>query len=55
MEASESQDEVEQIEKLDPSMINSEYHIVYKRKDTSDEHTSDYRESALPYIQAYFK
>ena len=32
-----------QDEKLDPSLINSEYHIVYKRKDSNVDHTSDYR------------
>merc|ERR1712150_139690 len=32
----------EKREKPDPSMINSEYHIVYKRRDSHMDHTSDY-------------
>ena len=34
-------------EKLDPTLINSEYHIVYKRKDGHMDHSSDYRKKHL--------
>ena len=36
---------MQQEEKPDPSLINSEYHIIYKRKDSHLDHMSDYRKS----------
>ena len=44
----------EKREKPDPSMINSEYHIVYKRRDSHVDHTSDYRKSRLKYFKVEF-
>ena len=38
----DGEDDLEK-ERIDPSLINSEYHIVYKRKDTQTDHSSDYR------------
>ena len=37
------QEEILEDEEPDPSMINSEFHIIYKRKDSHVDHTSDYR------------
>ena len=37
------QTNIQRDEKPDPSRINSEYHIIYKRKDSHVDHMSDYR------------
>ena len=42
-DANEENNSDHQRVKLDPSLINSEYHIVYKRKDGHTDHSSDYR------------
>ena len=38
----EEEEELENVDP-DPSMINSEFHIIYKRRDSHVDHMSDYR------------